>query len=85
MWAVLQNGSLARGRGTQWNPVTREDGWPGGNATCVVPAPEGGVWVGTHVRGLRKLQGGKLAEWGQREGLITPNVMGAFLPMEKIS
>jgi len=61
--------SLARGHGDAWRAVTAADGWPGGNASCVAPAHEGGVWIGTRDRGLQLWQAGKVQEWGQREGL----------------
>ncbi|HEY2083304.1 MAG TPA: triple tyrosine motif-containing protein, partial [Verrucomicrobiae bacterium] len=69
VWAALQNGLLARGRGGQWKAVTGADGWPGGNATCVAPARGGGVWIGTHDRGLQWLHDGKCQEWAESEGL----------------
>jgi signal transduction histidine kinase/ligand-binding sensor domain-containing protein len=69
IWVVLQNGSLARGRGGQWHALTSADGWPDGDATCVAPARDGGVWIGTHDNGLRRWRGGRIQSWGPAEGL----------------
>ena len=65
LWAVMNNGALAHGHADQWAPMTAADGWPGGNATCVAPAPGGGVWIGTHDRGLQFFREGKLTEWSR--------------------
>ena len=54
--------------------MTSADGWPGGDARCVAPAREGGVWIGTHGRGLQRWQAGKVQEWGSAHGLGSQNV-----------
>jgi signal transduction histidine kinase len=74
MWATLQDGSLARGKGRQWRAVTAADGWRGGNAVCVTAGRDGGVWVGTRERGLQHWRAGQWQEWGRREGLTAGSV-----------
>ena len=49
VWAALQNGSLARGHGNEWNAVSSAEGWPGGDACCVAPVP-GGRGLDWHAR-----------------------------------
>ena len=63
IWAAMNNGTLVRGRGNQWGALSAADGWPGGNATCVAAARDGGVWIGTRDRGLQWLRDGQLREW----------------------
>jgi signal transduction histidine kinase/ligand-binding sensor domain-containing protein len=74
VWAALDNGSLARGRGDDWDILSSADGWPGGNATCVAPDLTGGVWIGTRGRGLLHWQAGKFQAWGTHEGLGSPDL-----------
>ena len=74
VWAVLQNGSLACGHGSQWNAVTEADGWPGGDANCVTADLEGGVWIGTRDLGLQRLQAGKFQDWRRHEGLNSQDI-----------
>ncbi|MCX6872987.1 MAG: triple tyrosine motif-containing protein [Verrucomicrobia bacterium] len=52
LWAVTLSGRLAQKKGSLWRVLSAQDGWSGPPATCVTPAPEGGVWVGTESEGL---------------------------------
>ncbi len=35
-----------------WRPLAAEQGWPGVDATCLSPTPDGRMWIGTLDRGL---------------------------------
>lgn len=69
LWAVSQNGQLARGVDGDWNLVSGGTNWPGGKATCVTADAKGGVWVGTSDHGLMAFQNG---HW--RECLLQPDL-----------
>jgi signal transduction histidine kinase/ligand-binding sensor domain-containing protein len=78
-WAAMNSGALVRGRTNQWRALTPADGWPGGNATCVAAAPDGGVWVGTRDRGLQWLHDGQFKEWANGDDGTTTALRSLLL------
>lgn len=79
MWAVAQNGDLARYTERKWRTVTSQDGWPGARATCVVSDGAGGVWVGTQDTGLVHWANGQCRVLGPGTGLGGQSVRALFL------
>jgi len=79
MWAVAQNGDLARYTKSKWRTVTSQDGWPGARATCVVSDRAAGVWVGTENSGLVHWTNGQCRVLGPGTGLGGQSVRGLFL------
>ena len=51
IWAVTQNGGLARRRAGKWTAFGASDGW-GGDASCVAAGSNGIVWIGSRHHGL---------------------------------
>jgi signal transduction histidine kinase/ligand-binding sensor domain-containing protein len=79
MWAVAQNGELARYTGSKWRSVTSRDGWPGARATCAVSDGADGVWVGTQDTGVVHWTSGQCRILGPGNGLAGKSVRGLFL------
>ena len=70
IWAVGQNGGVARRHTEEWKLIEGVDG----KATCVTGDTAGGVWVGTRDRGLGYLKNGVWRHWRQADGLASDNV-----------
>lgn len=68
IWAVAQNGVLARKSGNHWVSIPISADWPG-NATCVTSDPQGGIWIGTRLRGLFRWRDGHFIQWGDASQL----------------
>lgn len=62
LWVVTQTGVLARRTASGWRNLSNEKAWPGGGATCVAAASDGGVWIGTG-HGLRRWHEGTFETW----------------------
>ncbi len=58
IWAVTQNGVLARRTGDEWMAVPLSDQWPG-EATCVTCDAQGTIWIGTRLHGIYCWRDGK--------------------------
>lgn len=71
LWAVAQDGQLARAKDNHWELVSGTTSWTGGNATCVAADARTGVWVGTSNRGLKYFRDGVWRGWQQRDGLVS--------------
>jgi signal transduction histidine kinase/ligand-binding sensor domain-containing protein len=63
IWAVAQNGVLARRINGKWNAVPANENWPD-DATCVTADTNGTIWVGTRLHGLYCWRNGKFLNWG---------------------
>lgn len=79
-FAVGQYGMFARWKGSIWELMNSERGWPGGAATCVAADPRGGVWIGTNERGLFQWKDGSFMSAGDAN-LPTNQNIRALLPM----
>lgn len=64
IWAVTQNGVLARQIGGRWAAVPVNDQWPG-NAACVTADAQGAIWIGTRGRGVYCWRDGQFVSWGE--------------------
>lgn len=60
MWAVAENGELARRVGNKWSRVGGEEEWSG-HAACVASDGSGGVWIGTYRHGLHRWSDGRFS------------------------
>jgi ligand-binding sensor domain-containing protein/signal transduction histidine kinase len=69
LWAVTKNGVLVRKSGAKWNSIPVSAQWPG-DATCVVSAPQGSLWIGTRLHGLFCWRGGRFVNWGDPGPLV---------------
>ena len=74
VWCVLPHGELNYFRGDRREAETYKlmEGTP--LVTCVLPDPEGGVWVGTQSTGLYRLSPPRITSLGQDEGLAALSV-----------
>jgi signal transduction histidine kinase/ligand-binding sensor domain-containing protein len=63
LWAVTQNGDLARRVGGKWTPLAGPDGGAA-NAACVTADTHGSIWIGTHLHGLQCWRDGQFVKWG---------------------
>src|SRR5262249_801728 len=63
IWAVTQNGLLARRVDGKWCALPPGENWPD-DATCVVADSLGSIWIGTRFHGLHCWRGGKFVSWG---------------------
>ncbi|HKY31025.1 MAG TPA: two-component regulator propeller domain-containing protein [Candidatus Polarisedimenticolia bacterium] len=68
LWVGTDGGGLNRLDGDRFTPVRRA-GEQAGNVLSLHEAPGGGLWVGTE-GGLCRMEGGRLACFGPREGLF---------------
>jgi signal transduction histidine kinase/streptogramin lyase len=64
IWAVAQNGVLARRVDGKWNTLPANEGWPD-DATCVTSDPNRAIWIGTRLHGLYCWRDGKFVSWGE--------------------
>ena len=71
IWAVAQNGGLARFADGAWKNFSKAVGWPDARATCVTSDSKGGVWIGTYHGGLAHWQNGQFAFLQRRDGLAS--------------
>ena len=79
LWAVIQEGKLARERDGRWSEMSADDGWTGGNVTCVAGDKLGGVWVGTRDHGLQYFRAGIWRAWRRDDGLTSDLVRSIFV------
>lgn len=77
IWVVTQNGNLATWSEDRWRVLGEEDGWRGGDATCVAARADGTVFIGTFARGVHRWRDGEfLAPLGRAEGLARLSIRG---------
>lgn len=69
IWAVGDNGVLARRSGQQWEIMNPEPGSANINCTCVAADGKGSVWVGTRGGRLFRWENGKFTHLGLRDRL----------------
>ncbi len=74
LWAVTQNGFLARNHGERWATINTNAAWPGGQASCVASDRQGAVWIGTMANGLYQEMDGKYAVIRKTNGLASDRV-----------
>jgi len=79
MWAVAENGELARRFGNKWSKVAGEGKWSDGYATCVTSDGTGGVWIGTYHNGLQRWNDGRFASLRREDGLGGEIIRGLLL------
>ncbi len=79
LWAVTKSGMLARREGEQWKILSAADGWDVRGATCVTPAPGGGVWVGTGSNGLCHWRDGIVSIRFTKENGLAGSMVTALL------
>ena len=63
IWAVTQNGVLARRSKGKWNALPANENWPD-DATCVTAETNGAIWIGTRLHGLYCWRDNKFVNWG---------------------
>jgi signal transduction histidine kinase/streptogramin lyase len=63
IWAVTQNGVLARRIDGKWSALPANENWPA-DATCVTADANGAIWIGTRLHGLHCWRDGKFVTWG---------------------
>jgi signal transduction histidine kinase/ligand-binding sensor domain-containing protein len=63
VWAVTQNGLLARRVNGKWSTLPTNENWPD-DATCVTAEANGTLWIGTRAHGLYCWRDGKFVDWG---------------------
>jgi signal transduction histidine kinase/ligand-binding sensor domain-containing protein len=63
VWAVAQNGVLARRTEGKWRALPANENWPD-DATCVTSDTNGAIWIGTRLHGLYCWRDGKFVSWG---------------------
>jgi signal transduction histidine kinase/ligand-binding sensor domain-containing protein len=71
IWAVTQDGALARRTSGGWTNVLENGHGMDSEATCLAVDRTGAVWVGTKYYRLYRWSGGQLTSWGQAEGLVS--------------
>src|SRR5262249_32637092 len=64
IWAVTQNGLLARRIEGKWSRMPANENWPD-DATCVTAETNGTIWIGTRMHGLYCWRDGKFVNWGE--------------------
>lgn len=70
LWAVAQDGTPVKRVDGRWqNIFDPADGFAG-EATCIAADATGAIWIGTRNHRLYRWQDGRLASWGQAEGLV---------------
>lgn len=79
IWAVLQDAQLARNDGSGWKTISSAKDWPGGQATCVTADPQGGVWIGTYLRGLYRWENGMFTVLRRRDGLAASSIRSMLM------
>lgn len=73
IWAVSQDGQLARAESGRWKKLMGGVDWPGGDARCVAADARGGVWVGTVEHGVLHFTG---TQWEVHDDLPAFGVDG---------
>ena len=68
VWVAANNG-LHRFEGASERVYTTKDGLPDNSVFGVAPAPDGGIWVGTHRGFLAELRGGNFRAFSARDGV----------------
>jgi signal transduction histidine kinase/CheY-like chemotaxis protein/ligand-binding sensor domain-containing protein len=68
VWVGANNG-LHRFDGASERVYTTKDGLPENQVFGVAPAPDGGIWVGTHGGSVAELRGGKFRAFSARDGV----------------
>jgi signal transduction histidine kinase/ligand-binding sensor domain-containing protein len=63
IWAVAQNGVLARRIDGKWSAMPASENWPD-DATCVTAGTNRSIWIGTRLHGLYCWRDGKFISWG---------------------
>ena len=63
IWAVAQNGVLARRINGKWSTMPASENWPD-DARCVTADTNGAIWIGTRMHGLYCWRDGKFVTWG---------------------
>jgi signal transduction histidine kinase/streptogramin lyase len=63
IWAVTQNGLLARRVDSKWSTLPPNENWPD-DASCVTADANGTIWIGTRLHGLYCWRDGKFVDWG---------------------
>jgi signal transduction histidine kinase/ligand-binding sensor domain-containing protein len=82
IWAVLQDAQLAQYNDGGWRTISSTREWPGGQATCVVAASNGVVWVGTYLRGLYRWQEGAFTVLRRSDGLAASSIRSLLVDRE---
>lgn len=77
-FAVGPAGLLARWRGSGWERMTAQLGWPGGAATCVAEDPGGSVWIGTLASGVFEWKDGQFLAAAGTDALARQNIRSLF-------
>jgi signal transduction histidine kinase/ligand-binding sensor domain-containing protein len=68
LWAVTQNGVLARRVNDKWEALSGIGNWPR-DVTCVTSDGHGGLWLGGHNRTLYCWRDGRFVDWGEPKEL----------------
>jgi len=68
VWVAANNG-LHRFAGASERVYTTRDGLPDDSVFGIAPAPDGGIWVGTHKGILAKLRDGSIRTYTVRDGV----------------
>jgi signal transduction histidine kinase/ligand-binding sensor domain-containing protein len=63
IWAVTENGLLARRIDGKWRALPATENWPD-DASCVTAEKNGTLWIGTRAHGLYCWRDGKFVNWG---------------------
>jgi signal transduction histidine kinase/ligand-binding sensor domain-containing protein len=63
IWAVAQNGVLARRIDGKWSAMPANENWPD-DVTCVTAGTNRCIWIGTRLHGLYCWRDGKFVSWG---------------------
>ena len=63
IWAVTQNGILARRVNGKWSALPANENWAN-DASCVTAGTNGTIWIGTRSHGLYCWRHGKFVKWG---------------------
>src|SRR5262249_5796616 len=74
LWAVAQNGVLARQTGDGWHLISTNRNWSGGAAACVAADGNGGVWIGTVNNGLYQFHDDKFISLRKSDGLASDKI-----------
>jgi ligand-binding sensor domain-containing protein/signal transduction histidine kinase len=75
IWAVTQNGLVARRTASGWTTMSGHNGWPEAGATCITADRSGRVWLGTQDGSLFCWRDGQMTGgWLESDGLAVGNV-----------
>lgn len=62
-----------------WQPLAAEQGWPGVDATCLSPTPDGRMWIGTLDRGLYYWKNDRVLPYEHGEKLPASGIMALLV------